>query len=72
MVENLVNRSYMTEPIHYDALMDAILLLENQSEQPYRRWIVVARDSWIISIHGWLRSLVDPHTRLVEENQRIN
>ena len=31
----------------------------------------VARDSWIIPIHGWLRSLVDPVTRLVEENPRV-
>lgn len=59
----LFNRSYITEPIHYDARIDATLLLGNQSERAYRRWIAVARDSWIIPIHGWLRSPVDSVTR---------
>ena len=31
----------------------------------------VARDPWSPLIHGWLRSLVDPVTCLVEENQRL-
>ena len=31
----------------------------------------VSRDPWIIPIHGWLRSLVDPVTRLVVENPRM-
>ena len=31
----------------------------------------VARDSWIIPIHGCLWSLVDPVNRLVEENLRV-
>ena len=36
-----------------------------------RFFIFVARDPWMTPIHGWLRSPVNPVTRLVEENGAV-
>lgn len=53
--------------------IDATLILENQSEWAYCRWIAVARGSCIISLHLWMIAVTGGSLLpvLMEENQRV-